>query len=217
MTCLALAAGFALGLNKRGDKASGSYLPQIETAHYGCTVSGCVSIFRPELCWAPVTKVRTQSAFINIDVATLKASTLAKITACPDHWYQCVVSKLWHHSYRFSSNWETLYSGGERIFAVLLTWIMHFILIQSSLAASPVMEIKAVIVWLGGQRGRHEPFSGLLKEKHAGETAGCTAASLSVLFKTWNPSCRKSHSTQNKSRFHTRRFKKSTKTRRHSL
>lgn len=58
---------------------------------------------------------------------------------------------------------------------------MHFILIHSSLAASPVMEIKAVIVWQGG---RHEPFSGLLKEKRAGETAGCTAASLSVLFKT---------------------------------
>lgn len=42
-----------------------SYLLQLEAAHYGTSMSECLSIFRPELCRALDTKVRTQSAFIN--------------------------------------------------------------------------------------------------------------------------------------------------------
>ncbi len=75
-------------------QASNSYLLRLEAAHYGSTVSECVSIFRPELCRALDTKVRTQSAFKNrhqlSGTCTLKAS--AKVTGRSGHWHQISVS-----------------------------------------------------------------------------------------------------------------------------
>lgn len=49
---------------KEAWRLSNRYLQQLQ-AHYGTTVSGCVSIFRAELLQAPGYKVRTRSAFIN--------------------------------------------------------------------------------------------------------------------------------------------------------
>lgn len=75
-------------------KAFNSYLLQLETAHYGSSVSDSVSIFRAELCTVLDTKVRAQSALINryqrSGSCTLKAR--AKVKEHPNSWLQISVS-----------------------------------------------------------------------------------------------------------------------------